>query len=65
MANRPMEQLPADALKRLIATEANRRHLCELLGLGVDFDMPSDLSVLLDAVDEAEEKATSSRRYVH
>jgi hypothetical protein len=64
MANRPMEQ-SADALKSLIATEANRRHLCELLDLGIEFDLPTDLSDLLDALDKAEERAISDRREHH
>jgi hypothetical protein len=65
MANRPMEQLPADALKSLIATDANRRQLRELLDLRIEFGLPTDLSDLLDALDKAEEGATSDRRQHH
>jgi hypothetical protein len=65
MANHTMEQPPADMLKTLIATEANRRQLSEVLGLGIDFDLPTKLSELLDALDEEEARATSDRREHH
>jgi hypothetical protein len=52
-----MEQPRADALKVLIATEANRHHLHELLGLEFDFELPTNLTDLLDALDEAQEAA--------
>jgi hypothetical protein len=61
MANLTMERPSADALKTLIATEANRRHLRELLGLGIDFDLPTKLGDLLDTLDEAEEAAPGDR----
>jgi hypothetical protein len=65
MANRPMEQSSADALKSLLATEDNRRRLCELLELGIEFDLPTDLSDLLDTLDKAEERATPDSRKHH
>ena len=54
MAYRPMEQTPASTLKSLVATEANRRYLRELLGFEIEFDLPTNLSDLLDALEDAE-----------
>ena len=61
MANYPMEQPPADALKTLIATKANRRQLSEVLRLRIDFDLPTKLSQLLDALDDAEKAEPGGR----
>lgn len=49
MASRATEQHPVNALRGLIATEANRRHLRELLGLRIDFDLPPILNALSTA----------------
>ena len=54
MASRRTEQHPVNALRSLTATQAYRRHLCRLLGLRTDFDLPPVLSALLDDLDEAE-----------
>jgi hypothetical protein len=49
---------PADAVRELIGTEDNRRHVHKLLGLAVDPELPPTLASLLEAIGKAKDDKT-------